>query len=99
MRRSALLDKQLLVGLGIDGDNNRTRDEREGETNPCSPSSPTVQARDFDLAATKTQGLRFVTFSDAIDSNIVKLSVDIMKDCQIQRTYTVDRISIRLFIH
>lgn len=60
---------KVVVVVGVDDDNSRTKDNREGEANPGSVSSPAVRAREFDQAATKPPLLRFVAFSDAVESN------------------------------
>jgi len=89
LRRSALLDKNIgdwisvgrdVEGVrvaavnGVPGDNNRTNDNREGETKP-SVSSATVRAREFDQAATKPPLRRFVTFSDTVDSSRANVKI------------------------
>jgi hypothetical protein len=68
---------------GAEGDNNRTKDDREGEADACSPA---MRVREFDQVATKPLLQCFVTFSDAVDSNRAKLIVGFVKNGQIQRT-------------
>ena len=58
---------KLAVVDGVPGDNNRTKDNREGEAK-LSVSAPAVRTREFDQAATKLPLDRFVTFSDTVDS-------------------------------
>ena len=53
---------------GVPGDNNRTKDNREGEAK-ASVSSPAVRAREFDQAATNPPLVRFMAFSDTVVSN------------------------------
>jgi hypothetical protein len=53
---------------GVPGDNNRTKDNREGDAKH-SVSTPAVRAREFDQAATKPPLDHFVTFSDTVDSS------------------------------
>ena len=55
---------------GVVGDNNRTNDNRDDEEAKAgSFSIPTVNDREFDQAATNPPLLRFVVFSDVVDSN------------------------------
>ena len=83
---------------GVVGDNNRTKDSREGE---AKPSTAAVRAREFDQAATKPPLEGFVTFSDAVDSykehTLIKQCL-VMKNSS-KQTYAGNRISIRLFFH
>jgi hypothetical protein len=58
---------KLVAVEGVPGDNNRTKDNREGEAKP-SVSYPAVRAREFDQAATNPPLQGFVTFSDTVDS-------------------------------
>jgi len=45
--------QKVVVVVGVDGDNSLTKDNREGEANPWSISSPAARTREFDQAATK----------------------------------------------
>ena len=45
--------RKVVVVVGVDGDNSLTKDNREGEANPFSISSPAARTREFDQAATK----------------------------------------------
>lgn len=93
LRRSALRDKnvgdrisvglggegvKVVVVVGVDGDNNRTKDNLEGQVTPGSVSSPAVRPREFDHAATKPPLVRFVVISDVVDS---VLAIESLSDC------------------
>ena len=69
--------------VGVEGDNNRAKDNLEGEANPCPLPSPAVRAREFDQAATKPVLLRFAIFSDTVDSNKTRLIIEFMKNNRI----------------
>jgi hypothetical protein len=66
--------------VGVEGDNNRTKDDREGE---AYPSSLAVRARESDQAATNTPLVRFGVSSDVVDSDRAKSIACIMKSGRI----------------
>ena len=81
--------------VGVPGDNNRAKHNREGDAKP-SVSSPAVRAREFDQAATKPPLDCFVTFSDAVDSNRANsvYRLVIKEEPNNKQTYASNRISI-----
>ena len=66
--------------VGVEGDNNRTKDDREGE---AYPSSLAVRTRELDQAATNTPLVRFAVSSDVVDSDRTKSIPCFMKSGKI----------------